>query len=51
MYNRLMDNPEMEFLDMNLTKDWSLLLHAIHSPFYWPIFKEIHSLLWFLKSL
>ncbi len=24
-------NPEMEFLDMNLTKDSSLLLHAIHS--------------------
>ncbi len=30
--------PEMEFLDTNnLTKDKSLLLHAIHSPFY---FKE-----------
>jgi hypothetical protein len=25
--------PEMEFLDVNLTKDSSLLLHAIHSPF------------------
>jgi hypothetical protein len=24
----------MEFLDTNLTKDSSLLLHAIHSPFY-----------------
>jgi hypothetical protein len=24
-------NPEMEFLDFNLTKDSSLLLHAIHS--------------------
>jgi hypothetical protein len=30
-------NREMEFLDMNLTKDSSLLLHAIHSPFYWRI--------------
>jgi hypothetical protein len=26
--------PEMEFLDINLTKDSSLLLHAIHSPLY-----------------
>jgi hypothetical protein len=26
---------EMEFLDINLTKDSSLLVHAIHSPFYW----------------
>ncbi len=27
MYNRLMENPEMEFVDINLTKDSSLLLH------------------------
>jgi hypothetical protein len=27
----------MEFLEINLTKDSSLLLHAIHSPFYWRI--------------
>jgi hypothetical protein len=33
-------DPEMEFLNINLTKDLSLLLHAIHSPFYWRIFKE-----------
>jgi hypothetical protein len=26
---------EEEFLDINLTKDSSLLLHAISSPFYW----------------
>jgi hypothetical protein len=25
---------EMEFLDINLTKDSSVLLHAIHTPFY-----------------
>ncbi len=25
---------EMEFLDINLTKDLSFLLHAIHSPSY-----------------
>jgi hypothetical protein len=31
---------EMEFLDINLTKDSSLLLHAIHSPFYWRILKK-----------
>jgi hypothetical protein len=24
----------MEYLDINLTKDSSILLHAIHSPFY-----------------
>ncbi len=30
----------MEFLDISLTKDLSLLLHAIHSPFYWHNFKE-----------
>ncbi len=28
---------EMEFLDINVTKDSSLLLHAIHSLFYWRI--------------
>ncbi len=27
-------------LDINLTKDVSLLLHAIHSPFYWRILKK-----------
>ena len=32
--------PEMEFLDISLTKDSSLLLHAIHSPFYWRILKK-----------
>jgi hypothetical protein len=30
-------SPETEFLDINLTKDLTLLLHAIHSPFYWRI--------------
>jgi hypothetical protein len=28
---------EMEFLDINLTKELSLLLRAIHSPLYWKI--------------
>jgi hypothetical protein len=32
--------PEMEFLDINLTKDSSLLLHAIHSPFYRRILRK-----------
>jgi hypothetical protein len=32
--------PEMEFLDINCTKDSSLLLHAIHSAFYWRILKK-----------
>ncbi len=30
----------MEFLDINLTKESSLLLHAIQSPFYWRILKN-----------
>ncbi len=30
----------MEFLDINLTKGSSLLLHAIHSPFYWRILNK-----------
>jgi hypothetical protein len=30
----------MEFLDLNLTKDSSLLLNAIHNPFYWLILKK-----------
>jgi hypothetical protein len=32
---------EMEFLDINLTKHSSLLLHAIHNPFYWGILKKM----------
>jgi hypothetical protein len=41
--------PEMKFLDINSTKDWrTLLLYAIHSPFYWRILKKtIGTLLWF----
>ncbi len=31
---------EMEFLDISLTTDSSLLLYAIHSPFYWQILKK-----------
>ncbi len=31
---------EMEFLDINLTKNLSLLLHAIHGPFYWRILQK-----------
>jgi hypothetical protein len=32
--------PEMEFLDINLTKESRSLLHAIHSTFYWWILKK-----------
>jgi hypothetical protein len=32
---------KMKFLDISFTKDSSLLLHAIHSPFYWWILKKI----------
>jgi hypothetical protein len=30
----------MEFLDIKLTKDSSLLLHAIYSPSYWRVLKK-----------
>ncbi len=30
----------MEFFDINLTEDSSLLLHAIHSSFYWRILNK-----------
>jgi hypothetical protein len=30
----------MEFLDLNLTKESRLLLHALQSPFYWRILKK-----------
>jgi hypothetical protein len=32
--------PEIEFLDISLAKDSSLLLRAIHSPSYWRILKK-----------
>jgi hypothetical protein len=32
--------PEMEFLDINITKDLSLLLHSVLSPLYWRILKK-----------
>ncbi len=35
--------PEMEFLDISLTNDFSIFLHAVHSPFYCRILtKTIH---------
>ncbi len=40
----------MEFLDINFTKDSSLLLHDIHSLFYWRILKK-NMLFFDLKSL
>ncbi len=42
-YLPLLAVPEMEFLDISLTKDSSHLLHAFCSPFYW----ENHTLPWF----
>jgi len=44
---------EMEFLDINLTKDSSLLRHAIQylQSLLLAKLKENHNLLWFLKSL
>ncbi len=43
-------NAEMEFSYIYLTKDSSILLHAIHSPFYWRIKKKNNALLWFFNS-
>jgi hypothetical protein len=37
---RLTVYPQMEFFEINFTKDSSLLPHAIHSPFYWRILKK-----------
>jgi hypothetical protein len=42
--------PEMEFLDISLTKGSCLLPHAIHSPFYWLDFKENHILVTGFKN-
>jgi hypothetical protein len=36
----------MEFFDINLTEELSLLLLAIHNPFYWRILKENHTLVY-----
>ncbi len=38
--SQISDGTEMEFLDINLTKDSSLLLHAIHSPSNWRVLKK-----------
>jgi hypothetical protein len=40
MYSMYVVLSEIEFLDINLTKGSSLLLLAIHSPFYWQILKK-----------
>jgi hypothetical protein len=32
--------PEMEFLVINLTENLSLMLHTIHSLFYWGILQK-----------
>jgi hypothetical protein len=36
----MFESPEMEFLDINSTKDSSLLLHTIHNSFSWWILKK-----------
>jgi hypothetical protein len=38
--HKYIESTEMEFLNINLAKVSSLLLLAIHGPFYWRIFKE-----------
>jgi hypothetical protein len=48
---QLLVSNEMEFLDINLTKDPGLLRYAIHSPFFLADFTENHTLPWFLKSI
>jgi hypothetical protein len=39
--------PEKEFLDINLTKDLGVLPPCYSQYFYWWIFKENQTLLWF----
>ncbi len=41
----------MEYLDINLTEDSSLFLHAIHCPLFWRILKKNRTLLWKDSSL
>jgi hypothetical protein len=41
--DRSPSGPEMKFVDTSLTKESSLLLHAIHGPFYWRILKKQYS--------
>jgi hypothetical protein len=47
----------MALFDINLTKDSSLLLHAIHIPFYWLILKktiiitQLHNSSLFMNSI
>jgi hypothetical protein len=52
----------MEFLNISLTKDSSILLHAVHSPFYyWGILKKtkpellegrcVHQHVWEIKAI
>ncbi len=38
--NTVKNKQEMEFFDINLTKDSSLLLHATYSPFYMRFLKK-----------
>jgi hypothetical protein len=33
-------NPELEFLDIDLIEDSSLLVPAVHCPFYWRILNK-----------
>jgi hypothetical protein len=40
LFSHLIQCTEMEFLGISLTKDSSILLHAIHSHFYWQILKK-----------
>ncbi len=41
----------MEFLDINLTNDLSLLIPAIHSPFCWRILEKTILIPWFINPL
>ncbi len=39
-YKNKTQQDKTTFLDMHLTKDSSLLLHAFHSPCYWRILQK-----------
>ncbi len=50
-FHSSLNQTEVEFLDITLTKDSSLFLHAIHRPFYKLILQKKHTLLRFLKTV
>jgi hypothetical protein len=49
-FHFFLESVEIEFLDINLAKELSLLLQTIHSPFYWRILMIIILFFWFKNA-